>query len=43
MFLKRIFEGATRPMLVSMVENEDLTLEDLDDLRKYIMEKKKGK
>ena len=42
MFLKRIFEGATKPMLVSMVENEDLTLEDLDDLRKYIMEKKKG-
>ena len=43
MFLKRIFGGAMKPMLVSMVENEDLTLDDLDELRKYIMEKKKGK
>lgn len=42
-FLKRVFEGATKPMLVSMVENEDLTLDDLDELREYIMEKKKGK
>lgn len=43
MFLKRIFGGAMKPMLVSMVENEDLTLDDLDELRKYIMEKKEGK
>lgn len=43
MFLKRIFGGATKPMLVSMVENEDLTLDDLDELRNYIMEKKRGK
>ncbi len=43
MFVKRLFGGAMKPMLVSMVENEDLTLEDIDDLRKYIMEKKKGK
>lgn len=42
-FMKRIFGGAMKPMLVSMVENEDLTLDDLDELRKYIMEKKKGK
>ena len=42
MFLKRIFGGATKPMLVSMVENEDLTLDDLDELRQYIMDKKKG-
>ena len=43
MFLKRIFGGAMKPMLVTMAENEDLTLEDLDELRKHIMEKKKGK
>ncbi len=42
-FVKRIFDGALKPMLVSMVENEDLTLDDLDELREYIMEKKKGK
>ena len=39
-FLKRIFGGAMKPMLVTMAENEDLTLEDLDELRKFIMEKK---
>ena len=43
MFVKRLFGGAMKPMLVSMVENEDLTLEDIDELRKYIIEKKKGK
>ena len=42
-FVKRIFGGAMKPMLVSMVENKDLTLEDIEDLRKYIVEKKKGK
>ena len=42
MFVKRLFGGAMKPMLVSMVENEDLTLEDIDELRKFILEKKKG-
>ena len=42
MFVKRLFGGSMKPLLVSMVENEDLTLEDIDELRKYIMEKKKG-
>jgi len=42
MFVKRLFGGSMKPMLVSMVENEDLTLEDIDELRKYIMDKKKG-
>ncbi|MGD9157334.1 MAG: BlaI/MecI/CopY family transcriptional regulator [Desulfobacteraceae bacterium] len=42
MFVKRLFGGSMKPMLVSMVENEDLTLEDIDELRKYIIEKKKG-
>ena len=42
MFVKRLFGDSMKPMLVSMVENEDLTLEDIDELRKYIIEKKKG-
>jgi BlaI family transcriptional regulator, penicillinase repressor len=41
LFLNRIFGGAMVPMLVTMVENEDLTLEDMDELRKHILEKKK--
>lgn len=40
MFINRIFDGATKLMLVTMVENEDLTLEDLDELRNYIKENK---
>lgn len=39
MFLNRIFDGATKIMLAAMVENEDLTLEDLDELRNYIKKK----
>ena len=42
-FLKRIFNGSLKPMLVTMVENEDLTLEDLEDLKRRILEKKKEK
>ena len=41
LFLKRIFGGAMKPMLITMVENEDLTLDDIEDLRKHILEKKK--
>lgn len=43
LFLNRIFGGATKPMLATMVENNDLTLEDIEELRKNIMEKKKGR
>jgi BlaI family penicillinase repressor len=40
LFLKRIFGGSLRPMLVTMVENEDLTLEDIEVLKGRILEKK---
>jgi len=40
LFLKRIFGGSLKPMLVTMVENEDLTLEDIEDLKGRILEKK---
>jgi BlaI family penicillinase repressor len=40
LFLKRIFNGSLKPMLVTMVENEDLTLEDIEDLKRRILEKK---
>ena len=43
LFLNRIFGGAMKPMLLTMAENEDLTLEDIEELRKHIMEKKKGR
>jgi len=40
LFLNRVFGGAMKPMLVTMVENEDLTLEDIEDLKDRILEKK---
>ena len=40
LFLERIFGGSLKPMLVTMVENEDLTLEDIEDLKGRILEKK---
>lgn len=43
LFLNRIFGGAMKPMLVTMAENEDLTLEDIEELKRHITQKKKGK
>ena len=40
LFLKRIFGGSLKPMLVTMVENEDLTLEDIEDLKRRILDNK---
>ena len=40
LFLNRIFGGSLKPMLVTMVENEDLTLEDIEDLKGRILEKR---
>ena len=41
-FLRRVFGGAMKPMLSTMVENEDLSPEDIEDLKR-ILEKKKEK
>jgi BlaI family penicillinase repressor len=38
-FLKRVFGGAVKPMLATMVESEDLSPEDIEDLKR-ILEKK---
>ena len=38
-FLKRVFGGALKPMLATMVESEELSREDIEDLKK-ILEKK---
>lgn len=43
LFLKRIFGGSLKPMLATMVENEDLSLEDVEELKRRILEKEKGK
>ena len=42
LFLKRIFGGSLKPMLATMVENEDLSLDDVEELKRRILEKEKG-
>jgi BlaI family penicillinase repressor len=42
LFLKRIFGGSLKPMLATMVENDDLSLEDIEELKRRILEKGKG-
>ncbi|KPL26809.1 MAG: transcriptional regulator [Bacteroides sp. SM1_62] len=38
-FLKRVFGGAVKPMLATLVESEELSQEDIEDLKR-ILEKK---
>lgn len=40
-FIKRLFGDSLMPMLSTMVENDDLTLEDVEILKRRIKEKKK--
>ena len=42
LFLNRIFNGSLRPMLATMVENEDLSLSDIEYLKRRILEKENG-
>ena len=39
-FLKRVFDGAAKPMLAAMIENDSLTLDDIEELKQIL--KKKG-
>ena len=41
-FVKRVYNGAVTPMLVNFIEDETLSPEDLDLLRKMLDEKEKG-
>ena len=42
LFLKRIFGGSLKPLFATMVENEDLSLEDVEELKRRILEREKG-
>ena len=39
-FLKRVFGGSAMPMLVTMVESGDVTLEDIEGLKRILSEKR---
>ena len=38
-FLKRVFDGAVRPMLAAMIENEDLSQDDIKELKRILKNK----
>jgi BlaI family penicillinase repressor len=39
-FLKKVFDGAAKPMLAAMIESDDLSLDDIEDLKKILKKKK---
>ncbi len=41
-FLKRVFGGSVKPLLATMAQNEDLTLKDIEELKRIVEEKKRG-
>lgn len=38
-FLKRVFRGALKPMIATMVESEDLSEEEIEDLKRLLSKK----
>lgn len=38
-FLHRVFDGAVKPMLASLIENESLSAQDIRDLKKILNQK----
>jgi predicted transcriptional regulator len=40
-FVNRVFNGSAKPLLVHLAENEDLTPEELDEVRRLLKEKKR--
>ena len=42
-FIQRVFNGSAEPLLVHLVEDEQLTEQDLDEIRKTIRSARKGR
>lgn len=38
-FLKRVFRGAVKPMIATMVESEDLSEEEIEELKRLLSKK----
>ena len=39
-FLKRVFDGSAKPLLLHLVENETISRAELDDIRKRVKQKR---
>jgi BlaI family penicillinase repressor len=42
-FLKRVFNGSAKPLLIQLVEDKKLTPDELDEIRKLLKEKRRKK
>ncbi len=42
-FLRRVYDGAVQPMLAGLIEDENLSAEELEDIRRLLDEKRKGR
>jgi predicted transcriptional regulator len=42
-FVKRVFNGSAKPLLVHLVENQKLSKEELDEIRKLLQGKRRKK
>jgi BlaI family penicillinase repressor len=42
-FLKRVFNGSAKPLLIQLVEDKKLTPDELDEIRKLVKEKRRKK
>ncbi len=39
-FLNRVFDGALKPMLAALIENDDLSADDISELKEILNQKK---
>ena len=42
-FLQRVFDGSAKPLLLHLVENQKISAEELDDIRKRVRDKRRKK
>lgn len=42
-FVKRVFNGSAKPLLVHLVESRDITHEEIDEISKFLKEKRRKK
>ncbi len=42
-FVKRVFDGSAKPLLVHLVENKKINQEELDEIRKLLKDKRRKK
>src|SRR5437773_12442836 len=42
-FVKRVFNGSAKPLLVHLVENKNISKEELNEIRKLLKEKRRKK